>query len=307
MRRGVYGGASQTRGATDADIVASFSAIRSGDIVFFYVSNSGLHGLWKTTSQTFVDESPVWPTDRSFPYRVCFEPIIREFPRPIAPSDLLDLRDRGQVWTFDLNTLQRKNHNPITEAEGKELIRLLLRNNPIFRPTTPIEDPYPAHDTRPQIDLVADSAGRLKYEGHLNAWLTRQLIEGRLRTLIGEYHDIINYVPTSFNTVMDIFLTHVTRVDSVDILHKFSCIELKRDQAGQKELQQLIKYENWLVRKLANGDAEMVQPILIAHTFDESVLNYVARRQFLESKTVRLMKYIVNSDRGLISLEEVSQ
>jgi hypothetical protein len=306
LDRGVYGGPSLERPATTADVVASFSAIRPGDLAFFYVTNSGLHGLWRTTSRAFFDTTPLWPGTQVFPFRVCIEPVIRGFPRPIAPSDLLDLRDRGLLWTFDLSARVRKNHSPLTEAEGKELIRLLLRNNPVTQPTIPIANPYPAQDAALPLDLSVDNSGRLRYEGYLNAWLTRQLAEGRLRNVIGEYRDVINYVPTSFNTIMDLFLTHVTQVDSVDILHKFSCLELKTDIGGQRELQQLIKYENWLVRRLANGDTEMVQPMMIAKSFEPSVLEYVSRRKYLEAKTVRLLTYEVDQTRGLISLQELA-
>jgi hypothetical protein len=307
LRQGVYGGASVDRPQTNADIIASFSAIRSGDTIFFYVTNRGIYGLWKAITGAFLDQTPLWQnTQQLFPYRVCFEPIIRHFPTPVALSDILDLRDRGLIWTFDLNTLRRKNHNPITEAEGKQLIRLLLRNNPIFQPVAPIPEPYAPQDTPLPIDLATDARGRLRFEGFLNAWFTRQFVEGRLRHLIGEYRDILNYVPTSFNTVMDLFLTHVTQVDSVDILHKFTCIELKTDDAREGDLHQVIRYENWLVRKLASGDSEMVQPLIVAHDFDDRVLTYVDRRKQIEDKTVRLVAYGVDPGRNVISLEEVS-
>ena len=307
LRYGVYGGAAPDRPQINADVIASFSAIKSGDTIFFYVTNSGIHGLWKATTAAFFDPTPLWgDAQQPFPYRVCFEPIIRYFPKPIVLSDILDLRDRGLIWTFDLNALRRKNHNPITEAEGKELIRLLLRNNPIFQPVTPVPEPYPPQDTPLPLDLTIDPKGRLQFEGFLNAWFTRQFAEGRLRHLIGEYRDVVNYVPTSFNTVMDLFLTHVTEVDSVDILHKFTCIELKTDVAREKDLHQVLRYENWLVRKLANGDSEMVQPVMVAHDFDDALFRYVHARRQIEDKTVRLLTYRVDQSRGLISLQEPS-
>jgi len=80
---------------------------------------------------------------------------------------------------------------------------------------------------------------------------------------------------------------------------------LKTETGGQRELQQLIKYENWLIRKLANGDSEMVQPIMIAHNFEPSVVSYVSTRKTLEAKAVRLLTYWVDSAQGIISLEEV--
>jgi hypothetical protein len=294
VKHGVYGGPSHHLERVNSEIIGSFEAIKPGDYIFFYVKNAGVYGLWKATSRPFLDAKPLWGKgEQLYPYRVCFEPVIRDFSRGVALSDILDLRDKGRIWTFDLGTLSRKTHNPITEDEGKELIRLLLRNNPIFRPVRPTPQRWPEGRSRLPVSLAADSRGRLRFEGYLNAWITRSLAEGKLRNLIGDYRDFLNYVPTSFNTVMDIFLTHVTTVDSVDILHKFTCMELKTGTATQGDLNQLVKYENWLIRKLANGDSEMVQSILVAFHFEEKVLDYVVRRSLVEEKTVRLFTYRV--------------
>ena len=83
----------------------------------------------------------------------------------------------------------------------------------------------------------------------MNAWFMNAFARGKLKDFLGEYRDFLNYVPTSFNTVMDIFLTHSTRVDDVDVLHKFTCIELKTGICNRDNLEQIVKYENWLTRK----------------------------------------------------------
>jgi len=133
----------------------------------------------------------------------------------------------------------------------------------------------------------------------------RSFVDGRFKEIIGEYRDFLNFVPTSFNKVMDIFLTHVTPVDGVDILHKFTCIELKTGICTEEDLNQIIKYENWLVRKLANGDSEMVQSILVAFGFQDRVLEYVQKRRTIEEKTVRLLKYRVTKEQNDIILTEI--
>jgi len=127
---------------------------------------------------------------------------------------------------------------------------------------------------------------------------------GRLKEIIGDYSDYINYVPTSFNKIMDIFLTHVTNVDGVDILHKFTCIELKTGTVTEEDLNQIIMYENWLIRKLAQGDSDMVQSMLVGFEFDERVLEYRDKRRVIEEKTVRLLKYIVDEEKREITLVE---
>jgi len=303
---GVYGGASQPLERINSEIIASFEAIKPGDFVFFYVRNIGVYGLWRATSFPFFDETNIWgDKEQKYPYRVCFEPLIRHFPRPVALSDILDLQDKGKIWTFELGAMRLKNHNPITTEESKELIRLLLRNNPIFRSVEKIPNPYPKKDTELPLALAIDRKGHIKYEGYLNAWFMKNLALGKMKEIIGDYADFLNYVPTSFNKVMDIFLTHVTSVDGVDILHNFTCIELKTAICVEENLNQIIKYENWLVRKLASGDNEMVQSILVGYDFHDKVLEYVQKRKLIEEKVVRLLKYRFDTVQNDITLQEV--
>lgn len=302
IQHGIYGGTSQPLERINSEIIASFQAIKPGDFIFFYVRNIGVYGLWKTTSFPFFDTGGF--LGDQYPYRVCFEPSIRHFPRPIALSDIMDLQDKGKIWTFNLGAMRLKNHNPITTDEGKELIRLLLRNNPVFHSVARIAEPYPKSKIELPLSLATDNKGRIKYEGYLNAWFMKSFITGKLKETIGEYRDFLNYVPTSFNKVMDIFLTHVTSIDGVDILHNFTCIELKTGICTEEDLNQIIKYENWLVRKLAGGDSEMVQSMLVGFDFQDKVLEYVQKRKLIEEKTVRLLKYRVDQEKRDITLAE---
>lgn len=133
----------------------------------------------------------------------------------------------------------------------------------------------------------------------------RAFAGGRLKEIIGDYSDFINLVPTSFNKIMDLFLTHSTSVDGIDILHKFTCIELKTGKVTEDDLNQIIMYENWLIRKLAQGDSEIVQSILVGADFDEKVLEYRDKRKSIEEKIVRLIRYKVKEDKRDILLTEI--
>jgi len=83
----------------------------------------------------------------------------------VALSDILDLRDKGKIWTFDLGSLTKKNQYTITTNEGKDIIRLLLRNNPIFIPAENIKNPYkPKKPEFIPLSLECDNQGRIKYE-----------------------------------------------------------------------------------------------------------------------------------------------
>lgn len=303
--RGVYGGVESASEKSKSEVVSSTLGVKPGDLIFFYVKNVGIYGLWRVTTQPFYDQTPIWKSEgQNYPFRFCFEPTVRKFTRPVALSDILDLRDKGKIWTFDLGSLTKKNQYTLTTEEGKEIIRLLLRNNPVFLPAEEINYPYkPSSYEHIPLSLECDSRGKIKYEGYLNAWFMRSFTEGKLKDLIGDYKDFLNYVPTSFNNVMDLFLTHVTLIDSVEILHKFTCIELKTDTVTEANLKQIIRYESWLIRKLANGDAEMVQSILVGFDFDDEVLQYRDKRTSIEEKAVRLFKYKLNNND--ISLIEV--
>jgi len=306
VEKGLCGGIDHANERVRSEVIAGFKGVKKGDFVFFYVRGRGLLSLWKTVSEPFYDETPVWESsDYVFPYRVCIVPTLRHFPRPVVLSDIYDLRDRGRIWTFDLGVIAKKSHYPITTEESKEFIRLLLRNNPIFEPAPQLSQPCAQGHRTIEISYDTTTAGHLKYEGYLNAWLMNAFASGRLKDFLGEYRDFLNYVPTSFNTVMDIFLTHTTRVDDVDVLHKFTCIELKTGVCVNDDLEQIVKYENWLTRKLASGDSEMIQSILVAYDFRRGVLEYVRQRAAIEKKTVRLVQYRVNAAKDGLELAGV--
>lgn len=305
--KGVYGLVEPPNMKQNAEVMATAFAVRPDDFVFFYVKNQGIHGLWKVVTETFYDDQDIWgDKEQKYPYRFLFEPTVRKFVKPVALSDVLDLKDKGKLWTFDLGIAIRKNQFMITAEEGKEIIRLLLRNNPIYFEAEKIADPYKAKSQQPlALNLICDSDGRLQYEGSLNAWIMKSLKEGKLKDLIGDYKDFLNFVPTSFNNVMDIFLTHVTPIDSVEILHKFTCLELKTGVVTEDDLSQVIRYENWLIRKLAGGDVEMIQSILIGFDFDKAVLGYRDKRKLIEDKAVRLIQYKADGRKNNLTLTEV--
>lgn len=307
-RHGVYGCVMPTSEWNKAEVVAGILSIQPGDLVFFYVKNRGVYGLWKVVGEPYFDETKIWAHEQQlFPHRFAFESAVGHFPKPISLSDVLDLRDKGRIWTFDLNPVQQKNQYKITIDEARELLRLLLRNNPIGECPRAIAEPHvPPRPSIIDVELGHSQGDRLKYEGWLNAWFMRSFARGELKGLLGDYKEFLNLVPTTFNKVMDVFLTHVTTVDSIDVLHKYTCIELKADRATEQDLTQILKYEDWLARKLASGDNEMVQSVLVASRFADGVVNYVRNRRQIEDRAVRLISYRVSDDKQSVLLQEES-
>lgn len=283
VNRGVYGCVMPNTEWNKAEVIAGILSIQPDDLVFFYVKNQGIYGLWKVAGEPYFDETKVWADNKQlFPYRFSFETTVGQFSQPISLNDVLDLRDKGRVWTFDLNPVQQKNQYKITTNEARELLRLLLRNNPVGQERSIIPDPYvPKSDNKVSIDLASGKSGQVKYEGWLNAWFMQSLTGGELKELLGDYREFLNLVPTTFNKVMDIFLTHVTTIDSVDVIYKYTCIELKVDRANDKDLAQILRYEDWLARKLAAGDKEMIQTVLVARRFTDGVIEYVKNRRHI--------------------------
>ena len=307
ITRGVYGCVMPGTERNRAEVVAGILSIQPDDLVFFYVKNRGVYGLWKTIGEPYFDKTKLWADEKQlFPYRFSFAPVVGRLSVPISLSDILDLRDKGRVWTFDLNPVQQKNQYKITTDEARELLRLLLRNNPLKQSHDPIRNPYaPTGRVSVQVELPPGNRGRIRYEGWLNAWFMRSLATGRLRELFGDYREFLNLVPTTFNKVIDIFLTHVTTVEGIEVLHNFTCIELKTDRAGEQDLAQILRYEDWLARKLAGGDKQMIQSVLVARRFTDGVVEDVTKRRQIEEKTVRLITYRMTADNRSIQLEEL--
>jgi predicted RNA-binding protein len=283
VQRGVYGCVKPSTERNKAEIIAGILSIQPGDLAFFYVKNQGIHGLWKVVSEPYFDETRIWSDEQqAFPYRISLEPAVGHFPRPVSLIDVLDLHDKGEIWTFDLSPVQRKNQYKITMAEARGLLRLLLRNNPVRQPPKPLEARYtPAIRGKIDVELDAGEPG------------------------LGDYQEYLSLVPTTLNKVMDVFLTHVTTVDSIDVLHKYTCIELKVDCATEPDLAQILRYEKMLARKLASGDDEMIQSMLVGRRFADDIVEYVRHRQRVEEKAVRLVTYRVTDDRRDIVLEEL--
>ena len=98
IRRGVYGCVMPSTERNKAEVIAGVLSIRPDDLVFFYVRNQGIYGVWKVIGERYFDETKIWPdTQQLFPYRFSFEPTVGYFPVAVSLSDVLDLFDKGRV------------------------------------------------------------------------------------------------------------------------------------------------------------------------------------------------------------------
>ena len=80
MRRGLYGCVMPATEWNKAEVVAGILSIQPNDLVFFYVKNRGVYGIWKVVGNTFFDDTRLWDNpEQSFPYRFTFEPVVGQF------------------------------------------------------------------------------------------------------------------------------------------------------------------------------------------------------------------------------------
>jgi hypothetical protein len=207
IRRGINGCVLPNTEWNKAEVISGILSIEAKDLVFFYVKNRGIYGLWKIKGDPFYDETKIWPDDQQmFPYRFSFEPTVGYFTVPISLNDILDLRDKGRIWTFDLSPVQQKNQYKITMDEARELLRLILRNNPIRQSPHPLCDPYvPSVQEKITIELSSGQSGQVRYEGWMNAWFMKSLAKGELKDLLGDYREFLNLVPTTLTRLWIFF------------------------------------------------------------------------------------------------------
>ena len=69
-------------------------------------------------------------------------------------------------------------------------------------------------------------------------------------------------------------------------------IEVKRDEFNIKALTQLIGYESWFLQKKISGDMNMLRTTAIARSFSDEVLDYVNKRERIENKSIKLLRYL---------------
>jgi hypothetical protein len=66
INRGVYGCVMPSKEWNKAEIIAGVLSIEPDDLVFFYVKNKGIYGLWKVIGNPYFDETKIWITNRNF-------------------------------------------------------------------------------------------------------------------------------------------------------------------------------------------------------------------------------------------------
>jgi hypothetical protein len=296
IRRGLAAVPGGTKPDIRDQLISRMVMIAPSDRILFYITGEGvIHGVYEAVDRAFYDETPVWPArenGENYPLRVRIQNSQHVFQRPVSLSDIYDLRDHGKIWTFALRRATNTTNAmfAISEIEFEEVLRLFLQANYTISRPEHIREPY-RHIEPDLIGRVSlDESGQPKYESSLASRFLASLSQREHRAIFGDYSDYLAYVPTTFQREIDAVLFHSLPGEKrVVVAH--TVIELKRDVFKDDGLSQLLRYEDWFLKKRAAGDSRAIRTVAIARGFHPNVVSYLERRELLEGKTVTLLRY----------------
>lgn len=227
----------------------------------------------------------------------------------------------------------------IDDDENQALIDIIVRHNQqaLSNPTGAVYfSNYLEHHNslirRLNANYVFTSAGilsscangtRLSHEMAIEAGLLYQLSRREPATIntFGEWdylsHQVIAspFKPIDYMDKMDAFgyscVQGFNRTRS-----KYLVAELKKDYAVREDVDQVMKYVDWVKDEYSYGDYSMIRAFLIAHDFSEDIIPHrqqVGQRQYIIGRrparsdiwsNLKLVRYSFNSGRNLLEFQE---
>jgi hypothetical protein len=280
---------------------------RIDDIVFFYEMGAGFHGIYRIISRPFFDPTPVECVNNDYPLRVELS-CLNYFPEPVPEAYLFSTKEyESRFWVWFYRKIRGawgggvRGVNTINPEAVEGLIELLVKINGNAIEGFPSRE-YPSRD-KVGIYLPITDEGRVKYESILRAWLISEIDDPEnsgLREIFGPVEDLewfANNVPyhVSGNNI-DILCYHQSnKYTGFPIRYKYTVVELKRDNAGEGDVTQVIEYSKWVAGRLAGSEIETIQPVLIAYKFKENAIQKAANSDF-NDRGVNLFSYKVENN-----------
>lgn len=310
IRRGLAAIPGGTKPDVHDQLISRMVMIRPLDRILFYITGEkAIYGVYRAIDRPFFDDAAVWPQNeggQTYPLRVRIENTDHVFEAPVFLSDIYDLRDSGRMWTFGLLRPSGTSNAmfAISDVEFEEVLKLFLQANYAVRAPQHIREPYRHVEPNLISRLTVGSGVRPKYEAGLAALFFDSLSRGLHESIFGPYSDYLAYVPTTFQKEIDAVLFHSLPGASLNIV-AHTIVELKREQFDDNGLSQLLRYEDWFLKKRAGGNSRAIRTVAIARAFHADTIAYVNKRTRLEGKTVMLLAYDVLDD-GRLRLNSVA-
>jgi len=269
--------------------------ISKEDVIFLYERQVGFHGIYKVVSPLFFDTTDVvnkngLSVGSQWPLRIKLR-CAYYFPKPVPEDFLFSTPHYERVfWVWAYRKSQgARGCNTITPEAAEALTELLVKVNDKDIKYDGF-DPYTPSDFKEVKFLswipLCTNGDKLLLEDYLRGCLLEYLRKATcLENIFGPKEDIewyANNVPYHITQKnIDLLVYHKNfRYTTAPLRYKYSVVELKKDSAAARDITQLIRYCVWASGRLANGEAEMVQPILIAHSFSRDTLRKAANAEF---------------------------
>jgi hypothetical protein len=136
------------------------------------------------------------------------------------------------------------------------------------------------------IGKYANQDGSIRHEALVHAWLARALAQRQEQAIrvFGDWDYVTNqypaspYKPVQWMDKIDIFgyIVKTITEEATPTVVRYKIIEVKKGRVrSSNEINQLIKYVDWIAHTRAGGDYGLVDAYLVAHDYTDNVVQYV--------------------------------
>jgi len=159
------------------------------------------------------------------------------------------------------NLIEEKN---LFEFSGKAHIEIAKKVNPEYRLNA-----Y-------RLLLNAENGKKIRHEMAIEAAIC-DILGKENDTLFGKWDYVSHQVaaspfkPIDYMDKMDVF--GYRYIKGFETISKYLVIEIKKDEATEDVIEQIMKYVDWINQEYAHGDYSMIEAYVVASDFSEDVIN----------------------------------
>jgi hypothetical protein len=302
---------------TQHSLLADILNIQVGDSIFFYVTKEGFKGVYEVTQQAFFDPTPIENVPASRPFRILIKPKYL-FEQAIPENSLFINPERQQafwLWYFNKMRTYPRGCTPLDPDAKNKLIELLLKHN-----DGEVASKQQTHDYPNRKDLIEIRTLTAPYKPIKKALESEDSLRASIMKAFQEESGVVSHVFGGFDTLewfanqvpynisgnnIDLILYHRSKpIDGIDARYKITVVEMKKHKAGIEDFYQLLGYCQWAGDQLADREHYLVQPVLLANEFDESLFRLIGDLR-LSYKEPLLIQY--RYDQNGLRLELANQ